>query len=175
MTPIPTLETERLILRAHRESDIETEVAFFASDRSEFVGGPLERPQVWRAVAGILGHWYLRGFGFFAIEEKASGAYVGRAGPWFPDGWPEPEIGWSLMNGFEGKGFAYEAAMAARDYAYKTLGWTTAISLMNPANTRSAKLAERMGAVYEADWTHPTYGHTIYYRHPSRDALYGGA
>jgi len=114
----------------------------------------------------------LRGYGFFAIEIKETGAFAGHAGPWFPAGWPEPEIGWTVMSDFEGQGIAYEASVAAREYAYKTLGWTTAISLMDPANSRSAKLAERMGAVYEAEWQHPTFGPTIYYRHPARDALY---
>jgi len=168
---IPHIETERLILRAHTLDDIEAEAAFFATERSKFVGGPKSPEDAWRGVAGMLGHWQLRGFGFFAIEVKATGAYAGRAGPWFPAGWPEPEIGWTVMDGFEGQGIAYEAAMAARDYAYTTLGWTTAISLMDPDNTRSAALAKRMGAVYEDEWQHPTYGRTIYYRHPARDAL----
>lgn len=172
MTPIPTLETERLILRPHKLEDVEVEAAFFATDRAQFVGGPKPPEDVFRAVAGILGHWQLRGYGFFAIEIKETGEYAGRAGPWFPAGWPEPEIGWTVMGEFEGKGIAYEAAFKAREYAYKSLGWSTAISLINPKNTRSAKLAERLGATLESDWQHPTYGHTIFYRHPARDALY---
>lgn len=127
---IPTLETERLILRAHREEDIPAEEAFFAAGRSGFVGGPLPREQVWRSVAGFLGHWALRGYGFWAIEEKASGGYAGRAGLWYPAGWPEPEIGWTLMDGYEGKGIACEAALGARRYAYEVLGWKTAISMV---------------------------------------------
>lgn len=172
MIEIPTIETERLILRAHTLADVEPEVAFHATDRSQFVGGPKPPADVWRMVACFLGHWQLRGFGFFAIEMKDTGEYAGRAGPWYPDGWPEPEIGWSLMNGFEGRGIAFEAAIAARDFAYTKLGWKTAISLMNPANERSAALAMRMGAEFEGEWQHPTFGRTIYYRHPSRDALY---
>lgn len=171
MIEIPRIETERLILRAHRESDIPVETAFFASERSRFVGGPSEHPNGWRSVTGILGHWALRGYGFFAVELKETGEYCGRAGPLFPDTWPEPEIGWTLMNGFEGKGIAFEAAIAGRQYAYQSLGWTTAISLVDPQNTRSAALAKRMGAWRDEDYMHPTLGRAHIYRHPGPDAL----
>lgn len=163
---IPTLETERLVLRAHREEDIPFEEAFFTTDRSHFVGGPLPAEQVWRSVAGFLGHWALRGYGFWAIEEKASGLYAGRAGLWFPAGWPEPEIGWALMDGFEGKGLAHEAALRARRYAYEVLGWKTAISMVLAGNTRSIALAERLGAVLDYDFEHERFGSCHVYRHP---------
>lgn len=171
MTPttftIPTLQTERLILRAHKLEDIEHEVEFFKSDRSHHVGGPLGEEQVFRAVMGFIGHWALRGYGFWAVEEKATGKYIGRVGLWFPVGWPEKEIGWTLMNGAEGKGFAYEAALAARAHAYKTLGWKTAISMILHGNTRSIALAEKMGAVLDSDFEHERFGPCHIYRHPN--------
>jgi len=167
MPDIPRLETERLILRAPASSDLDAEAAFFASERSHFVGGPMTRGEAWRSIAGVLGHWCLRGFGFFAIELKDTGEYAGRAGPWYPYSWPEAEIGWSLMNGFEGLGIAHEAALATRRWAYETLGWETAVSLIAPGNERSIALAERLGATYEYDFLHEKYGHVPIYRHPS--------
>jgi len=163
---IPTLETERLFLRALREDDIDEEAAFFASERSAFVGGPLAREQVWRAVAGMIGHWGLRGFGFWGLEEKAGGRYLGRVGLWAPEGWPEPELGWTLMAHAEGRGFAREAALAARAFAYDHLGWTTAISLIAAGNTRSEALATRLGATLERAWLHPVHGAMNIWRHP---------
>ena len=163
---IPTLETERMFLRAMRADDIEAEVAFFQTDRSRSVGGPLPRAQVWRAIAGMIGHWALRGYGFWALEEKATGTYLGRAGLWCPDPWPEPEIGWTLMEHAEGKGFAREAALAARGHAYATLGWTTAISLILAGNTRSEALAHRLGARRDGEYLHPTIGAMNVWRHP---------
>jgi len=163
---IPTLETERMFLRAMRQDDIDAEVEFFASERSHFVGGPLERDQVWRAVAGMIGHWALRGFGFWALEEKATGRYLGRAGLWYPDRWPEREIGWTLMADAEGKGFGHEAALAARAYAYDELGWTTAISLITAGNRRSEALAKRLGAQLETEFLHPIFGAMNIWRHP---------
>jgi len=166
---IPTLETERMFLRAMREDDIAEEVAFFQTERSRNVGGPIPANQVWRAVAGMIGHWALRGYGFWALEEKATGAYLGRAGLWSPHPWPEPEIGWTLMERAEGKGFAAEAALEARRYAYDTLGWTTAISLIVAGNLRSEALAHRLGARREGEYLHPTIGAMNVWRHPGPD------
>ncbi len=168
--PIPVLETERLILRAPSEADFEADVAFYASDRSKGVGGPLRRDEVWRNLAARLGHWILRGYGFWAVDEKATGAYCGRVGLWFPDGWPEREIGWTLMGHAEGRGIAHEAAFRVRDYAYGALGWTTAISLIAPDNERSKKLARRLGATLDYIYEHPSHGPVEIYRHPGPEA-----
>jgi len=163
---VPTLETERMFLRALRADDFEEEAAFFATERSQGVGGPLPREQVWRVMAGMIGHWALRGFGFWALEEKATGRYLGRVGLWFPEGWPEREIGWTLMTHAEGKGFAAEAARTARAYAYDTLGWTTLISLITAGNLRSEALAARLGATRTGEYLHPTAGALNIWRHP---------
>lgn len=163
---IPTLESERLFLRALREDDFEAEAAFFQTERSRMVGGPLPRAQVWRVVAGMIGHWHLRGFGFWALEEKASGRYMGRVGLWQPEGWPDREIGWTLMTHAEGKGFAHEAALVARAYAFTTLGWTSAISLIEGGNTRSEALATRLGARIDGAFTHPSGIALNIWRHP---------
>jgi len=169
------LETARLRLRAPSLDDLDAECAFFASDRAAHVGGPKARNEVWRMLATIVGHWVFRGYGFWAVEEKATGAYCGRVGLWFPLEWPEPEIGWNLMAGAEGRGIAREAALAARGYAYGTLGWTTAISLISHGNDRSIRLAERLGCVREADYQHPSFGAIQQWRHPGPGALPAGA
>ncbi|MEO1689062.1 MAG: GNAT family N-acetyltransferase [Pseudomonadota bacterium] len=167
----PRLETERLILRPPQASDAADEMAFLASDRAAGIGGPFHPMQAFRSVAGLIGHWGLRGYGFFALEEKTTGRYMGRVGPWFPEGWPEPEIGWSVVAEAEGKGYAYEAALASRAWAYDALGWTTAISLVEATNDRSAALARRMGCTQDGTWTHPLDGWVVdIWRHPAPEA-----
>lgn len=168
MTSIPEIRTERLILRAPRQSDFAGFSGFYSSDRSSFVGGPLTEEVAWRVLAAEIGHWTLRGYGRWAVEVAETGEFVGIIGLWNPWGWPEPEIGWDLMNGHEGKGYATEAARAAREYAYGTLGWTTAISLVNPKNTGSARVAERLGARPDGtSFTHERYGYHDIWRHPA--------
>jgi len=174
MIQIPTLETARLTLRAPANEDFPEIAAFYASGRSKHVGGPATAEQSWRMLAAELGHWSLRGYGRWAVEETATGALAGIIGPWNPLGWPEPEIGWDLMNGFEGKGYATEAALASLEYTYEILGWRSAISLVSPPNDGSRKVAQRMGAVYEDMFEHERYGPLEVWRHLSPDALTGG-
>ncbi len=171
---IPRLETDRLILRALCEADVESEAEFYASDALKFVGGPMRPDETWRAVAMLIGHWAMRGYGFWGVEEKDTGTYVGHVGLWNPHGWPEPEVGWTLMNHATGKGYATEAARAARAHAYDVLGWTTAISLIDPDNLGSKAVAERLGARYESLFEHPAFGTMQVWRHPAADALADG-
>lgn len=168
---IPVLETERLIMRAPQESDFAAEASFFASDASQFVGGPLKPHQTWRSLATFLGHWVLRGYGFWALEEKATGAYAGRVGLWFPEGWLEREIGWTLMPDATGKGYATEAAIAARAYAYDTLNWDTAISQIARDNAASKAVATRLGARFEKTYEDPMFGLMEVWRHASPDSI----
>lgn len=162
---VPTLETERLILRAPGPQDLDDEIAFYASDRSAYVGGPLDANRTWRGLASIIGHWHLRGYSFWGIEDKATRRYMGRAALWFPLGWPEPELGWTVMDHAEGKGIATEATLAALDYAYNTLGWSTVISLIARDNDRSVALARKLGASFESDYDHERFGKVLIYRH----------
>ena len=119
--------------------------AFFADEaRSWGFGGPQSRTEAWRWFASAIGHWALRGYGFWMVETKA-GQLVGMVGLWAPEGWPEPELGWVMFEGGEGKGYAHEAAIAARGYAYDTLGFKTLSSNIFPGNTRSQALAQRLG------------------------------
>ncbi len=174
MTQIPTLTTARLTLRAPELADFPTIADFYASERSKHVGGPATAEQSWRMLATELGHWQLRGFGRWSVEETATGTLCGVIGAWYPLGWPEPEIGWDLMNGFEGNGYATEAALAALEYTYETLGWTTAISLVSPPNDESRKVARRMGATRDGMFEHERYGTLEIWRHRSPNDLAGG-
>jgi len=164
---IPTLTTSRLTLRAPCEADFDVFAEFFTSKRAQFVGGPATQEQSWRMLATELGHWPLRGFGRWAVEETATGKFAGIIGPWYPLGWPEKEIGWDLMNGFEGKGYATEAALASLKYAYETLNWKTAISLVSPPNDGSRRVAQRMGATKEGMFEHERHGPLEVWRHLS--------
>jgi RimJ/RimL family protein N-acetyltransferase len=167
---IPTLESERLILRAFRESDFEAMAAFYASPVSATYGGPCNREDGWRKFAVYSGHWALRGYGPWALEDKATGAYVGLAGLWYPEGWVEPEITWALMLGHHGKGYATEAAARALQAAYQDFGWTTAVSVVLTDNAPSNAVAQRLGAQRER--TIPFRGAQAYvYRHRGPQAF----
>lgn len=162
----PVIETERLLLRAPQAGDYGPWAEFAMSDRARHVGGPLTRPLAWRAMGHLTGHWVHRGFGMFIFCRKSDGRPLGMAGPWFPEGWPEREIGWSVWAAdAEGKGYAYEAARAARDHAFAALGWDTAVSYIAPANDRSIALAHRLGAVADPEAAAPGDDPALVFRH----------
>lgn len=166
----PTIETERLVLRAPRSEDAAAHAAFFASPRAEFVGGPTTAERAWRILALEAGHWVLRGFGRWILTEKGNDAAIGIVGLWRPEGFPENELGWDLFDGATGKGYATEAARAARAYAYETLGWTTLTSMIDPKNAASAAVATRLGAAFAYDFTHQAFGPVQIWRHPGPGA-----
>jgi RimJ/RimL family protein N-acetyltransferase len=113
--------------------------------------GVLSRDDAWRQMAMLVGHWLLRGFGMWAIEERASGAFVGRVGLHYPEGWPDREVAWALARGFWGRGYAFEAARIALSEAFDRYGWARVISLIDPANIRSIRLAERLGERFDGE------------------------
>ncbi|MFU1478788.1 GNAT family N-acetyltransferase [Roseovarius sp. C7] len=169
---IPRLETERLILRGPEASDFEAYCAFLTDPvRADGFGVEKDRPKAWRWFALNIGHWALHGYGYFTIEDKESGAPCGLTGIWNPEGWPEPEIGWVVFEGFEGRGIAREAATRARQWAYEDLGMTTLTSNIVPGNDRSIALAERLGARFERSYTNVEMGEDMLYRHPGPEAL----
>ena len=171
---IPTLTTERLTLRAPGPEDFEPFAAFYASERAAMVGGPSDRPSAWFRFASLVGHWHLRGFGRWIVAARGSGEPLGIplgiVGLHFPETWPEREIAWILFEGAEGRGIAQEAARAARDHAYRVLGWRTAVSLIKAGNARSEALARCLGAHHEGVWEHPTAGPLGIWRHPGPEA-----
>lgn len=144
---LPAIETERLILRPPRPEDFDTWADFLADEEvARFVGGVHSRAMAWRAMAGMAGAWMVRGFSMFSVIEKASGRWVGRLGPWQPEGWPGTEVGWGLARAAWGKGYAREGAAAAIDWAFDVLGWDEVIHCIEPANAPSRRLAERLGS-----------------------------
>jgi RimJ/RimL family protein N-acetyltransferase len=154
MIPIPTLTTERLILRAFRDDDLDAyaeicadpEVMRYLGD-----GKTLSRAEAWRQMAFIVGHWQLRGFGLWALEETESGRFIGRAGLLQPEGWPGFEVGWTLGRASWGKGYATEAAREALRYAFEVLDRDHVISLIRPDNHPSIRVAERLGEQLEGE------------------------
>jgi RimJ/RimL family protein N-acetyltransferase len=146
------LQTDRLSLRMFREDDLEAYAAICADPevmRHLGEGKPLTRPEAWRQMAMILGHWQLRGFGLWAVEERATGALVGRLGFFQPEGWPGFELGWMLGRASWGRGYATEGAGCALAHAFTELGRDRLISLIRPANHASIRVAERLGEQLE--------------------------
>ena len=147
-----TLETERLLLRMWREeSDFEAYARICADPEvMRYLGGkPFSRLEAWRHMAGVIGHWQLRGYGHWAVEEKASGQFIGRLGLQYPEGWPGFEIGWTLRRESWGKGYATEGARKALAYAFTELDREHVISLIHRDNAASIKVAERLGEKVE--------------------------
>lgn len=162
---IPTLETDRLILRAPVAADLDDMATFYTSPRSAFIGGPKDRHETWRVMCGGIGHWYFRGYGMWTLHHKAADRACGACGFLNHEGWDEPELGWNLHDGFEGQGLAQEAALAARAHGAAHFGLNGVISYIDPDNARSIALADRLGARYERDGE--VMGHRCHvYRHP---------
>lgn len=164
----PALETKRLILRGPKARDADQFIAFYGSERSHMAGGPRDPREAWTNLAADFGHWAIRGFGMFTVTYKNSDTALGVVGHYYPHTRPEQEIGWVLFDpDLEGRGIAHEAARACVDYAWNTLRWKTAVSYIDPRNTRSIKLAERLGATLDADAPTPAHVERCsVYRHP---------
>ena len=156
---IPMLTTERLILRAHRADDFEPYAAMMADPGvARFLtldGQPQSRADAWRALAAVIGCWTLRGFGMWAVEERATRRYVGRVGPWQPEGWPGFEIGWGTAPEAQGKGYATEAAVAAAAWSFATLGVDRILHIIRPDNAPSQAVAKKLGARIVRQWDAP--------------------
>ncbi|WP_370402585.1 GNAT family N-acetyltransferase [Sulfitobacter sp. JB4-11] len=166
---IPVVETDRLRLRAPHLDDLPTLTGFYGSERSHWVGGPLDARAAHRSMLSVIGSWALRGYGLWYVADKDSDGFLGWAGIIFAPGWHEPELGWTVMEEAEGKGIAFEAVSTARNYAARHLGQDGVISYIDPENTRSAALASRLGATLEREDTfldHPVH----IYRHPKEAA-----
>jgi RimJ/RimL family protein N-acetyltransferase len=144
-----TIETERLILREiDPDRDFDNWAAAMADENTvRYIGGKtMNRAESWRNMAMVMGHWTIRGFGFFTVELKATGETVGRVGPWHPEGWPAPEVGWTIYPGFQREGYASEAARASIDYAFDTLGWGDVIHVILEGNVASIAVARKVGS-----------------------------
>jgi RimJ/RimL family protein N-acetyltransferase len=148
------LDTPRLRLRPFRHEDLDAYAEICADPevmRYLGTGVTLSRNDTWRAMAGILGHWQLLGYGMFAMEVRDTGELVGRTGFLDPPGWPGFELGWVLGRPWWGRGYAIEAARTCLDYAFGPLGRERVISLIRPDNARSIRVAEKLGETLAGD------------------------
>jgi len=146
------IETKRLVLRMSRDDkDWQALHKYYSNEECTkyTTGRILTESESWRTVASMIGHWHLRGYGPYTIEEKSSGNVLGLVGLWYPNDWPEPEIKWGLIRDYWGQGFASEAALAVQKVASEHLPHITPISLIHTENNNSKKLALAMEATYE--------------------------
>jgi len=141
------LETPRLWLRPTRLEDFDAWARFAADPvATRYLGGPLPRSMAWRSFLAMAGAWQLQGFAMFSVIHKESGRWLGRVGPWYPDGWPGTEIGWGIVSDSWGRGYATEAAIAAIDWAFATLAWREVIHVIDVENAASLALARKLGS-----------------------------
>jgi RimJ/RimL family protein N-acetyltransferase len=144
---MPEILTARLFLRPPIASDFEAWAGFAADPEvMRFIGGVQPRALAWRGFLTMVGAWQIQGFAMFSVIERSSGRWIGRIGPWQPEGWPGTEVGWGLCRESQGKGYALEAAVASIDWAFEHLGWTEVLHSIDPANTASRALAVRLGS-----------------------------
>lgn len=175
MTHVPHLTTERLVLRGSEPRDAEPDLAMMADPAvTRHLGGglPLARAEAWRQLAMLAGHWALRGFGLWAAEGRATGAFLGRIGCYEPEGWPALEVGYALARPAWGRGYAREGAAAALAYARNVLGRAEVVSIISPANAASIRVARALGAE-PAEAIEIFGGPSVVYRYPPRHG--GGA
>jgi len=143
---VPELVTKRLTLRAPILADFPAYAEILMGDRAEGLDGPFDREAALLDFSQYVAGWLLRGTGLWAVERRSDEALLGfvLVGMEYSD--QEPELGYLFTEAGEGQGYATEAAAAARDFALRDLQLPVLVSCVDPANTRSARLAERLGA-----------------------------
>jgi RimJ/RimL family protein N-acetyltransferase len=165
---IPQLTTDRLLLRGFRPDDFERYAGMMGDPEVTChlgEGHALSRVEAWRQLAIFTGHWVLRGYGLWAVEERSTGEFLGRIGCLYPEGFPAFEIAYTLGRWAWGKGYAREGAAAALRYARDVIRRTEITSIIRPANVASIRVATSLGAVAgeEVDF----YGApSVLYRYP---------
>lgn len=143
---VPELCTARLILRAPRADDFDAYAAIACGPRGKGIGGPLTRDAAWYDFANLSAAWMLQGHGGWSVILRVRGTVIGFVMIGAEPGDAAPELGYLISEQAEGQGYAFEAAEAARDYAFGTLKLTELVSYIAPDNTRSIALALRLGA-----------------------------
>ena len=162
---MPVLETDRLIIRPPSAADTAAMLGFFAEERSEFYGGPLDAIPAWAKFSSYVGQWTLTGYGMFSLTKKGTGETIGMAGPYHPAGFDEPEMSWLLTSAeHEGKGYCSEACRAILGDAFPRHGWSSLVSFIDPRNTASETVARKLGATPDPDTISPLPG-CVSYRH----------
>ena len=156
------LETERLRLRQWREDDVGPLLAFYNDPVSESIyGAGATREEIWRKIAMRIGHFQLRGYGLWAVEEKTSRSFAGYAGLYYPLGWDDVEVGYGISLEHRRKGYAAEAALCARNHGYE-IGIGRLVSYIQPTNAASIAVATRMGAKPDGEFMMQNLRHIIY-------------
>jgi RimJ/RimL family protein N-acetyltransferase len=149
---IPTLTTERLVLRPFRLHDLDAYAAMNADPTAmRYIGEVQDRAAAFRSLCAALGHWHLRGFGPWAIEERATGAFVGRAGLVHFEPWTDVEVAYALVPSAWGKGYAGEVAARSLRFAHEVVGARGVASHILAGNAAAIRVAERLGARYSGD------------------------
>jgi RimJ/RimL family protein N-acetyltransferase len=146
------ITTPRLLLRPFRESDLDDLTRLNADPQvMRYLGNgkPMTRAESWRQIATFLGHQQMRGYSILAIEERSTGQFLGRSGPWFPVGWPMLEVGWGVVPERQGEGVATEAGRASLDWCFANLGVDRVCSLIRSQNAPSIRVAEKLGATLD--------------------------
>lgn len=150
------IETPRLILRPPRLEDLDAWSEMMLDEPvARFIGGVMPRSVTWRHMLTMIGAWHACGFAMFSVIEKDTGRWVGRLGPWQPEGWPGPEIGWAIVRDRWGRGYAVEGARATTDWAFARLHWTHVIHSIAPANVASQRVAQKLGSRNQGPGTLP--------------------
>jgi RimJ/RimL family protein N-acetyltransferase len=160
---LPTIPTERLILRSPRVADFDAWAEIACSERGAHLGGPMTREDAWADFASMTAGWLLRGHGLWTIG--GADGVLGFVLLGFEPGDEEPELGFMLRAAAEGRRIAFEAATAARAHAFETLGWSSIVSYICPANARAIALAERLGAVRDGKITEKNGETVLIFRH----------
>ncbi|WP_316858095.1 GNAT family N-acetyltransferase [uncultured Cohaesibacter sp.] len=165
MADIPTLETERLLLRSMTFEDWPRYFDLMASKRAQYMNGPHSKSAAWGMFCHDVALWHLFGHGALMIEDKETGSCLGQVGINGGPSYMEKELGWYVYEEAEGKGYAFEAALCFRDWAFRTLGLETLVSYIEPRNERSIALAERLGAVLDPE-AQRNVPEDLVFRHP---------
>lgn len=153
---IPTLRTERLVLRAPEAGDFPVYRDFYAdSAASAFYGGPLSAAQAWRRLAQDIGHWALRGYGMWTVVDRASESAIGGCGIVHPEGWPRHELTWWIVPTARRRGYAAEASRAVIRWGLTDLGWPAVETHMNDQNAAARALAIKLGGAVIGRATFP--------------------
>ncbi len=150
---VPTIETARLRLRAHRAADFEASLAMWTDPGVyRYIGGEPSTPQrAWARILAYAGHWKLLGFGYWAVERIDTGAFVGELGfadykrGLSPAYAGVPELGWALVPDAHGRGFATEALRAAAAWGDERFEDVRTICLIDVENVASLRVAAKLG------------------------------
>lgn len=161
----PTLEDDRVRLRAYALADFELFAKLLHSNRSRYIDGPVGRDDAWDLFASGAGRWQIVGYGAWTIECKETLLPAGFVSLNYPIIDNEPELGYGLYEGFEGRGLATAAARLALSYARDMLGWHDCVSYISENNAASISLALRLGASLDPDAISPEDDNALVFRH----------